>query len=181
MKKLTHLDDKGRVNMVDVSEKPEQHRLARAEGYIKLSQETVGSIRDNLVKKGDVLTIAEIAGIQGGKKTSELIPLCHPLPLSHVAVDLTLRRDGIAITATARIEAKTGVEMEAMTAAAVATSRHTIVSGIMPIRVPDGPRQKAPASCRPSKLEAGPATEASPISASCHPPASTAAFFTTIA
>ncbi|MFU8842238.1 MAG: cyclic pyranopterin monophosphate synthase MoaC [Bacteroidales bacterium] len=120
MKKLSHTDAKGKANMVDVGEKPDMIRTARAEGKIWLQQETLQLIRGNQVKKGDVLTIAEIAGIQGGKKTSELIPLCHPLLINKMEVNTFLEKDGVRVVATARCTGKTGIEMEALTAVNIA-------------------------------------------------------------
>lgn len=116
MNKLSHTDDKGKARMVDVGHKPDQERRAVAEGFIKLAKETIGLIRENQIKKGDVLTIAEIAGIQAAKKTSELIPLCHPLSLTKVKVITKIMEDGIQITGEARCIGQTGVEMEALTA-----------------------------------------------------------------
>ena len=104
--------------MVDVSSKPPLKRTAIAEARILLQPETLALIRDNLIQKGDVLAVARIAGIQAAKLTAQLIPLCHPLPLSHAAVEFTLEDDGILITTTASTVAGTGVEMEALTAAA---------------------------------------------------------------
>ena len=108
--------------MVDVGAKPETERLAVAAGEVLLRPETVELIRQGLMKKGDVLTVAKIAGIMGAKKTSELIPLCHPIALNQVEVELTLADDlpGVKITARARTTGKTGVEMEALTAVTVA-------------------------------------------------------------
>lgn len=108
--------------MVDVGAKPDSERVAIAGGEVLLKPETVALIRQGLMKKGDVLTVAKIAGIMGAKKTSELIPLCHPIPLTQVAVDLRLEDalPGVVITATARTIGKTGVEMEALTAVSVA-------------------------------------------------------------
>lgn len=120
MNKLTHTDEQGRANMVDVGNKPDQVRTARAEGFISLAKETVKLIRENQMKKGDVLTIAEIAGIQGGKKTSELIPLCHPLPITKLDVKAALENDGVHITSFAKCTGKTGIEMEALTAVSIA-------------------------------------------------------------
>jgi cyclic pyranopterin monophosphate synthase len=120
MKKLTHTDAKGKANMVDVGEKSENIRTATAEGKIWLQPETVQLIRKNQMKKGDVLTVAEIAGIQGGKKTSELIPLCHPLLISKMEVRTYLEKDGVRVVASARCTGKTGIEMEALTAVNVA-------------------------------------------------------------
>lgn len=120
--KLTHLDEAGQARMVDVGAKPDTQRLAIAAGEVRLNPETVALIRQGLMKKGDVLSVAKIAGIMGAKKTSELIPLCHPIPLTQVEVDLRLDDDlpGVIITAAARTVGKTGVEMEALTAVSVA-------------------------------------------------------------
>ncbi len=122
MTQFSHLDAKGRASMVDVSEKPETLREAIAKGSIQMRKETLRSIRDQKIPKGDVLAVAKIAGIMGAKKTSELIPLCHPIALTQVDVDLRLSDDlpGVLITATARTVGKTGVEMEALTAVTVA-------------------------------------------------------------
>lgn len=119
---LTHLDDQGRASMVDVGDKAVTSREAVARGYVSIQPETARLIREGLMKKGDVLTVAQVAGIMGSKKTSELIPLCHPLPIDKVDVDLDLdeERNRINIVATARTTARTGVEMEAMTAVSVA-------------------------------------------------------------
>ncbi len=120
MKKLSHTDDKGKARMVDVGSKPEQQRTAIAEGHIRLSAETLRLIKDNEIKKGDVLTVAEIAGIQAAKKTSELIPLCHPLALTKVMVNTEIVEDGVRVTGEARCIGQTGVEMEALTAVQIA-------------------------------------------------------------
>ena len=122
MSELTHTDDKGKANMVDVGAKPDQERIARASGKILLAPATLQLIRDNQMKKGDVLTVAKLAGIMGAKQTSNLIPLCHPLPLNHVDVKCTPNPDTstIDIEATARVSGKTGVEMEALAAVTVA-------------------------------------------------------------
>ena len=106
--------------MVDVGAKPPQLRIARAAGRIDLAPETVKLIETNEIKKGDVLTVAQIAGIQAAKRTSELIPLCHPLAIDSVTVDLSLSDGGVDIEATVAISGRTGVEMEALTAASVA-------------------------------------------------------------
>ncbi len=106
--------------MVDVSAKPEQVRAASARGFVRMSRETLRLVRENGLKKGDVLTVAKLAGISAAKQTSGLIPLCHPLPLSHVQVDCELREEGIEVLAIARTTGKTGVEMEALTAVSVA-------------------------------------------------------------
>ena len=120
MKKLTHVDKRGNARMVDVSAKPVQVREAVACGAIFLKRETLALIATNQIAKGNVLHTARLAGIQAAKRTAELIPLCHPLNLTHVNVDLRTATDRIEITATARIAAQTGVEMEALTAVAVA-------------------------------------------------------------
>ena len=119
---LTHLDEEGRARMVDVGSKAVTSREAVARGYVSIQPETARLIREGLMKKGDVLTVAQLAGIMGAKKTSELIPLCHPLPLDKVNVDLELdgEQQRINITATASTSARTGVEMEALTAVSVA-------------------------------------------------------------
>ena len=119
---LTHLDDQGNAKMVDVGDKDVTSREAVARGHVSIQPETLRLIKGGLMKKGDVLTIAQLAGIMGAKKTSELIPLCHPLPLDRVDVDLELdEKEGrINITAAAKTTARTGVEMEALTAVCVA-------------------------------------------------------------
>ena len=120
--RLTHLDDEGSAQMVDVGEKPITDREATAKGHVSVQPETLRLISEGLMKKGDVLTIAKLAGIMGAKRTSDLIPFCHPLPLNKVQVDLQLdeSRSRVEITATASTSAKTGVEMEALTAVSVA-------------------------------------------------------------
>ncbi len=119
---LTHIDESGRAHMVDVGAKPDTDRVAVAGGEVILRPETVELIRDGLMKKGDVLTVAQLAGIMGAKKTSELIPLCHPIPIHQISVDLKLDDSlpGVMITSTLRTTGKTGIEMEALTAVAVA-------------------------------------------------------------
>ena len=106
--------------MVDVGSKAATERRARARGFLRVSPETVDLIREKKIPKGDVLAVGRVAGIMAAKKTSELIPLTHPLPLTHVTVDLTLEDGGVAIEATAATTAQTGVEMEALTAVTVA-------------------------------------------------------------
>jgi cyclic pyranopterin phosphate synthase len=120
--KLTHLDESGRARMVDVGAKPDTERIAVAKGEVYMKKETLDLIRAGGIKKGDVLTVAQIAGIAAAKRTSDLIPLCHPLPLTQVEVDLALDDaiPGVVITATAKTVARTGVEMEALTAVSVA-------------------------------------------------------------
>jgi cyclic pyranopterin monophosphate synthase len=120
MKKLTHTNEAGKADMVDVSGKPEQERTAIARGHITLDKMTIGLIRENKMKKGDVLTVAEIAGIQGGKKTSELIPLCHPLMISKISVTATLDKTGVSVESFAKCNGRTGIEMEALTAVSIA-------------------------------------------------------------
>ena len=119
---LTHLDEQGNAKMVDVGDKDVTRREAVARGHVSVQPETLRLIKEGLMKKGDVLTIAQLAGIMGAKKTSELIPLCHPLPLDRVDVELELNEAEcrIEITATAKTTARTGVEMEALTAVSVA-------------------------------------------------------------
>ena len=120
MEKFSHTDDKGKARMVDVGGKQVQHRIAIAQGHIRLSGKTLELINENQIKKGDVLTIAEIAGIQAAKKTSELIPLCHPLALTKVKVNTQIVEDGVIVTGEARCTGQTGVEMEALTAVNIA-------------------------------------------------------------
>lgn len=120
--KLTHLDETGKARMVDVGGKPETERLAIAKGEVLMRPETLNLIRQGALKKGDVLTVAQVAGIAGAKRTADLIPFCHPLPLTHLAVDFELDDElpGVQITATARTRGQTGVEMEALTAVSLA-------------------------------------------------------------
>lgn len=119
---LTHLDEQGRARMVDVGGKPVTDREAVARGSVLMQRDTLKRIQEGLVKKGDALTIAQLAGIMGAKRTAELIPLCHPLPLNRVDVDLELdeAQSRVNITATASTSGKTGVEMEALTAVTIA-------------------------------------------------------------
>jgi cyclic pyranopterin monophosphate synthase len=119
-KRLSHVDARGRVRMVDVSEKPATSREAVARGEIAISRAALRLIRDNAVAKGDPLQAARLAGIMAAKQTASLIPLCHPLPLTHVSVELTPTRTGFAIEARVRTSSQTGVEMEALTAVSVA-------------------------------------------------------------
>ena len=118
MKNLTHIDAKGEVKMVDVSAKPVQQRAATARGEIRMTKETLRLIRRDKIAKGNVLATARIAGIQAAKRTGDLIPMCHPLPINHCEVDFEFPKTGnaIVITATAKVTAQTGVEMEALTA-----------------------------------------------------------------
>jgi len=115
---LSHVDESGAVHMVDVGGKPVQKRRAVARGEVRMAPATAAQLRD--LPKGDALTTAQLAGIMAAKRTSELIPLCHPLPLSHIDVTLALHEDRVEITASAETSAQTGVEMEALTAVAVA-------------------------------------------------------------
>ncbi|MCX6267554.1 MAG: cyclic pyranopterin monophosphate synthase MoaC [Bacteroidetes bacterium] len=117
---LSHVDKLGKANMVDVSGKTVQLRTATATGHIGLSKETIELIRENKLKKGDVLTIAEIAGIMGGKRTSELIPLCHPLQITKLDVKASMDQTGVKVESLARCTGQTGIEMEALTAVSVA-------------------------------------------------------------
>jgi cyclic pyranopterin phosphate synthase len=119
---FTHFDAEGKAAMVDVSGKAETDRVATAQGRITMQPETLALIRDHAVEKGDVLSVARLAGIMGAKRTPDLIPLCHPLALSSVRVELTLapEENAVLIEATCRLVGRTGVEMEALTAVAVA-------------------------------------------------------------
>jgi len=118
--KLSHVDERGKPTMVDVSHKGIQRRTAIAAGRIRLTPETVQQIKANAIAKGSVLDVARIAGIQGAKRTSDLIPLCHPLPLGQVWVDAVLEGDGVLVTCKAVCVGQTGVEMEALTGVSVA-------------------------------------------------------------
>lgn len=120
MTKLSHTNNEGKARMVDVSDKIIQRRTAVATGFISLSEMAVNLVKENNMKKGDVLTVAEIAGIQGAKRTHDLIPLCHPLALNKVEVICQLKENGVAVKATTRCDGKTGVEMEALTAVSTA-------------------------------------------------------------
>jgi cyclic pyranopterin phosphate synthase len=118
MSDLSHVDERGAVRMVDVGAKPLSRRRAVAHATVVMAPETARRLRE--LPKGDALTTAQIAGIQAAKRTGELIPLCHPLPLTHVSVELAVDASGVEIVATAETTAQTGVEMEALTAASVA-------------------------------------------------------------
>jgi cyclic pyranopterin phosphate synthase len=120
MEKFSHLDDAGAAAMVDVGAKPPQLRRAVATGELLCAPSTIRLLKKQALPKGDVLACARIAGIMAAKRTSELIPLCHPLALEKISVDFVIRRDRISITAEARLTGKTGVEMEALTAVSVA-------------------------------------------------------------
>ena len=121
MSGLSHFDEQGNAHMVDVSKKAVTDRIATAEGWVKMAKATYDIIAEGRAKKGDVIGVARLAGIMGAKKTPELIPLCHPLPVTKVAVDLTLDPDlpGLRLTATVKTSGQTGVEMEALTAVSV--------------------------------------------------------------
>ena len=118
--RLTHLDDAGAAHMVDVGSKAETRREASAECFVRMAPETVRAVREATLAKGDALGVARVAGIMAAKRTPELIPLCHPLPVTGIDVDFEVRDDGVRVETRARVTAKTGVEMEALTAAAVA-------------------------------------------------------------
>ena len=120
MSRLTHLDETGAARMVDVGGKPATARSATAAGRIRMAPATLAAIREGSGPKGDVLAAARIAGIMAAKRTGELIPLCHPLALDSVTVDFTFADDGVEVTARASLTGKTGVEMEALTAASIA-------------------------------------------------------------
>jgi cyclic pyranopterin phosphate synthase len=120
MNELTHTNKDGKAKMVDVSDKKDQIRIARARGIIFLQKETLELINNNEIKKGDVLTIAEIAGIQGGKRTSDLIPLCHPLQLTKLDVETKIIENGVQVDSMAKCIGQTGIEMEALMAVNIA-------------------------------------------------------------
>lgn len=119
-KELSHVDSHGKARMVNVGSKPEMDRVAMAEGEIKIDRQTATLIRENQLSKGDVLTVAKIAGIQAAKNTAHLIPLCHPLPLDGIDVHCTLEQEKVVVRCRVSTSAKTGVEMEAITAVSVA-------------------------------------------------------------
>jgi cyclic pyranopterin phosphate synthase len=119
MDKLTHTDSKGRAIMVDVGAKENQLRIAKARGHITLAPETIRLIKENLLKKGDVLTVSQLAGITAAKKTSDLIPLCHNIVLDNVKVDAIIDKTGVRVESEVRCTGKTGVEMEALTAVSI--------------------------------------------------------------
>ena len=120
MNELSHVNDQGKAKMVDVGHKDDQLRIARATGSIILDAETIELIRNNEIKKGDVLTIAEFAGIQGAKQTSLIIPLCHPLQITKIEIKAQLTDRGVSVDSEVRCVGKTGVEMEALTAVNIA-------------------------------------------------------------
>jgi cyclic pyranopterin monophosphate synthase len=120
MEKLTHTDKKGKAVMVNIGDKEIQLRIAKASGHINLAPETIELIKENLLKKGDVLTVAQIAGITAAKKTPDLIPLCHNIVIDNVKVDVTVDNTGVKVESEVRCTGKTGVEMEALTAVSIA-------------------------------------------------------------
>jgi len=120
MNKLTHTDKKGKAVMIDIGDKENQLRIARASGHIILAADTIKLIKDNLMKKGDVLTVAQLAGISAAKQTSYLIPLCHNIVLDNVKVDVVVDSTGVKVKSEVRCIGKTGVEMEALTAVSIA-------------------------------------------------------------
>ena len=133
MANLTHFDDSGAAHMVDVSEKAVTSRIATATGNIKMTRETLDIIMEGRAKKGDVMGVARLAGIMGAKKTADLIPLCHPLPITKVSVDITPDLDlpGLQIAATVKTTGQTGVEMEALTAVSItALTIHDMVKAV---------------------------------------------------
>ena len=119
--RLTHLDSEGRAHMVDVSSKDVTHRRAIAEAIVTMQPETLAALLEDRIPKGDVFAVARIAGITAAKRTWDLVPLCHPLPLTHVSVDLEPTAEGVRIVAATETDGKTGVEMEALTAASIAS------------------------------------------------------------
>jgi cyclic pyranopterin phosphate synthase len=121
MSELTHFDERGASRMVDTSDKPETHRLARASALVRMAPATLARIRDHALAKGDVLEVARLAGIMAAKRTGDLIPLCHPLPITAATVDFAFEGDDLLrVEATVRVFGRTGVEMEALTAVSVA-------------------------------------------------------------
>jgi cyclic pyranopterin monophosphate synthase len=128
---LTHLDESGAARMVDVGAKAVTERWARARAVVRMSPETAVRVREGDLPKGDIVAVTRIAAIQAAKRTSDLIPLCHPLPLTHVDVELEVGEDAVTIVASARTKAETGVEMEALTAASVgALTVYDMVKGV---------------------------------------------------
>ena len=132
--KLSHLDEANRAKMVDVGSKPVTARAATAEAIVQISNELAAAIRENKIAKGNILEVARLAGIQAAKRTDQLIPLCHSLPLDSVDVDISLEGNSVHIKATARATARTGVEMEALTAAPPSAPRWRAISVASPAR-----------------------------------------------
>jgi cyclic pyranopterin phosphate synthase len=120
MSELSHINNEGKANMVDVAHKPDQKRTAKATGFIQLNHETVKLVKENQIKKGDVITVAEIAGIQAAKETSRLIPLCHNLLITKIQVNGKIEENGVRVNSVVKCLGKTGVEMEALTAVNIA-------------------------------------------------------------
>jgi cyclic pyranopterin phosphate synthase len=118
--RFSHLSDEGAARMVNVGEKVAQRRIARAEGAVRCAPATIAALRERALPKGDVLTVAQIAGIQAAKQTAALIPMCHPLPLDFISLEFAIEPDGVRILAEVRTVARTGVEMEALTSVSVA-------------------------------------------------------------
>ena len=136
MGELSHVDTAGAARMVDVTDKATTARVAVATGVVRTTEEVVGLLRANGLKKGDALSTARIAGIMGAKRTPDLVPLCHPIPISGVTVDFALGDDSVSITATVRTSGPTGVEMEALTAVAVAgLTVHDMIKAVDPAAV----------------------------------------------
>jgi cyclic pyranopterin phosphate synthase len=155
--RLGHLDERGAARMVDVSAKPESERVAVAGCRVLLAPATLGLLAAGGLPKGDALAVARVAGIMGAKRTPDLVPLCHPLPITGVEVDLALEDDAVRITATVRTTARTGVEMEALTAAATAAlSLYDMVKGVQRDARIDGLRLLAKRGGRSGTYEAAP-------------------------
>jgi cyclic pyranopterin phosphate synthase len=155
--RLGHLDERGAARMVDVSAKPESQRVAVAGCRVLLAPATLGLLAGGGLPKGDALAVARVAGIMGAKRTPDLVPLCHPLPITGVEVDLALEDDAVRITATVRTTARTGVEMEALTAAATAAlSLYDMVKGVQRDARIDGLRLLAKRGGRSGAYEAAP-------------------------
>jgi len=157
MAELTHFDAKGDAHMVDVSDKPSTARIAVAEGAVRMTPETLAMIIEGRAKKGDVLGVARLAGIMGAKKTSDLIPLCHPLPITKVAVELTPDEDlpGVRIEATVKTGGQTGVEMEALTAVSTAAlTLYDMVKAVEKSMVIEGIRLKLKDGGKSGRYEA---------------------------
>jgi cyclic pyranopterin monophosphate synthase len=161
--RLTHLDEHGAARMVDVSAKPTTERLAVAGCHVLLAPATLELLAAGGLPKGDALAVARIAGIMGAKRTPDLVPLCHPLPITGVEVDLQLEPDAVAITATVRTTAQTGVEMEALTAAATAAlALYDMVKGVQRDARVDGLRLLAKRGGRSGEYVADPEGSAAP-------------------
>jgi cyclic pyranopterin phosphate synthase len=158
--RLTHVDERGAARMVDVSAKPETERVALAGCRVLLAPATLELLKEGALPKGDALAVARVAGIMGAKRTPELIPLCHPLPITGVEVALELEADAVAITATVRTTARTGVEMEALTAVATAAlALYDMVKGVQRDARIDGLRLLAKRGGRSGEYRAPDALE----------------------